>query len=59
MKSFTEFAEEVAANAVSGGGVAMPPGYNKRDKRKKNDPDHIYRRNLKDVKSILFGGKKA
>lgn len=51
--------EEVAVNAVSGGGVDMNTngGYHKRDKRKKNDPEYMYRRNLKDVKSLLMGGK--
>jgi hypothetical protein len=41
--------EEVAANSVAGGGVDMNPTgvpYKKRDKRKRDDTDTMYRRNL-------------
>ena len=51
MKSFVEYIEEVAANAVAGGGVDLTPSadqvyFKKRDKRKKEDTDSMYRRSL-------------
>lgn len=52
MKSFVEYMEEeVAANAVAGGGVDLTPSadqifFKKRDKRKKEDTDSMYRRSL-------------
>lgn len=46
-KNFMKLKEEVAANSVAGGGVDMnPTGYSKRDKRKREDTDAMYRRNL-------------
>jgi len=49
MKSFVEYMKEMAANAVGGGGVDLTPSANqvyfkKRDKRKKNDTDTMFRR---------------
>ena len=42
-----EMTEEVAANSVSAGGVDMnPTGYTKRDKRRADDVEGMYRRNL-------------
>ena len=50
MKSFKDI-RETAANAVAAGGVDLTPSANqiyfkKRDKRKKEDTDSIYRRSL-------------
>jgi hypothetical protein len=50
MKSFKEI-RETAANAVAGGGIDLTPSANqiyfkKRDKRKKEDTDSMYRRSL-------------
>lgn len=50
MKSFKEI-RETAANAVAGGGVDLTPSadqvyFKKRDKRKKEDTDSMYRRSL-------------
>lgn len=57
MKSFKKLAEEeVAANSVAGGGVDFnPTGVPKRDKRKKQDTDRMYRRaiGLESIKKIL------
>jgi len=51
MKSFKNYAEEVAANSVAGGGVGMAPNagpmfFTRRDKRKKEDTERMYRRSL-------------
>jgi len=48
MKSFKEI-RETAANAVAGGGIDLTPSANqiffkKRDKRKKEDTDSMFRR---------------
>lgn len=57
MKSFKQMAdEEVAANSVAGGGVDFnPTGMPKRDKRKKDDVDRMYRRSvgIESIKKIL------
>jgi hypothetical protein len=50
MKSFKDI-RETAANAVAGGGIDLTPSANqiffkKRDKRKKEDTDSMYRRSL-------------
>jgi hypothetical protein len=50
MKSFKEI-RETAANAVAGGGIDLTPSANqiyfkKRDRRKKEDTDSMYRRSL-------------
>ena len=50
MKSFKDI-RETAANAVAGGGVDLTPSadqvyFKKRDKRKKEDTDSMYRRSL-------------
>lgn len=47
MKSFKDHLDEVAANAVAGGGVDLnPTGYSKADKRKKDGIEAMYRRSL-------------
>ena len=51
MKSFKQYTEEVAANSIAGGGVDMAPNagptfFAKRDKRKKEDTEVMYRRSL-------------
>ncbi len=50
MKSFKDI-RETAANAVAGGGIDLTPSadqiyFKKRDKRKKEDTDSMYRRSL-------------
>ena len=49
MKPFKDYIEEVAANAVAGGGVDLTPSkdqvlFQKKDKRRKNDSDYMFRR---------------
>lgn len=56
MKSFKDL-REVAANAVAGGGIDLTPSadqilFKKRDKRRKEDTDSMYRRSL-GLKSIM------
>ena len=61
MKSFKEhLEEEVAANSVSGGGVDLTPFYKKRDKRKREDVDTMYRRSLglKHINAMIEKRKK-
>jgi len=50
MKSFKEI-RETAANAVAGGGVDLTPSkdeilFKRRDRRRKEDTDSMYRRSL-------------
>lgn len=62
-----EIDEEVGAGAISGGpstntsSVPDPSniGYKKRDKRRKHDIDHMYRRNLVDKATSILKRKKA
>ncbi len=61
MKSFKEhLEEEVAANSVAGGGVDLTPFYKKRDKRKREDVDTMYRRSLglKHINAMIEKRKK-
>jgi hypothetical protein len=65
MKSFKNYIEEVAANAVAGGGVDLTPSadqvyFKKRDKRKKEDSDSMFRRSqgLKFINAMLERKKK-
>lgn len=46
MKSFKDYVDEIAANAVAGGGVSLPPVVHNKDKRKKYNIDRMYRRSL-------------
>ena len=51
MMSFKDYIKEIAASSVAGGGVDLTPSANqiffkKRDKRKKEDIDSMYRRSL-------------
>lgn len=51
MMSFKDYIKEIAASSVAGGGVDLTPSANqiffkKRDKRKKEDTDSMYRRSL-------------
>lgn len=47
MKTFKDMFNELAANAVGGGGVDFnPTGAPARDKRKKNDTERMYRRSI-------------
>ena len=51
MMSFKDYIKEIAASSVAGGGVDLTPTANqiffkKRDKRKKEDTDSMYRRSL-------------
>jgi hypothetical protein len=65
MKSFKDYIEEVAASSVAGGGVDLTPSadqifFKKRDKRKKEDTDAMYRRSLglKHIKDMIERRKK-
>ena len=64
MKSFKDI-RETAANAVAGGGIDLTPSrdqifFKKRDKRKKEDTDSMYRRSLglKAINAMLERKKK-
>lgn len=47
MKSFKDYVDEIAANAVAGGGVSLPPIVHvNKDKRKKYSTERMYRRSL-------------
>lgn len=54
--------DEVAANSVAGGGVAMMdvPLFKKRDKRRKEDTDTMYKRSLglKHIRAMVERRKK-
>jgi hypothetical protein len=64
MKTFADYIQEVATNSVAGGGVDLSPGkkqiYKKRDKRRKEDTDSMYRRSLglKSINAMLERLKK-
>ena len=62
MRSFKDYMDEVAANSVAGGGVATMdvPLFKKRDKRKKEDTDTMYKRSLglKHIKAMVERRKK-
>ena len=65
MKSFKDYIKEVAASSVAGGGVDLTPSadqifFKKRDKRKKDDTDSMYRRSLglKHIKDMIERRKK-
>jgi hypothetical protein len=65
MKSFKDYIEEVAASSVAGGGVDLTPSadqifFKKRDKRKKEDTDSMYRRSLglRHIKDMIERQKK-
>lgn len=60
MKSFKDYIEEVAASSVAGGGVDLTPSkdeilFKRRDRRRKEDTDSMYRRSLglTSIKSML------
>lgn len=65
MKSFKDYIKEVAASSVAGGGVDLTPSadqifFKKRDKRKKEDTDSMYRRSLglRHIKDMIERRKK-
>jgi len=66
MIGFKEYINETAANAVAGGGVDLTPHkksdftYTRRDKRKREDTDSMYKRSLglKHIKDMLERNKK-